>query len=117
MKGGVFLWLVKAKSLKKHIKETTDKIFCRHFGNHIGTIVPFKEYDIPEGTIKIWIRKARESELFPDHGTKCGKFNEKWCSNITHLVCNRSRDYLSSIIDLYDKKIVVYVISRSNDNN
>ena len=42
--------------------------------------------------------------------------NQKWCTDITYLIHNKSRAYLSSIIDLYDRKIVAYVISRSNDN-
>ena len=47
---------------------------------------------------------------------KADKPNQKWCTDITYLIYNGSRAYLSSIIDLYDKKIVAYVISRDNDN-
>ena len=47
---------------------------------------------------------------------KADKPNQKWCTDITYLIYNGGRAYLSSIIDLYDKKIVAYVISRSNDN-
>ncbi len=42
--------------------------------------------------------------------------NKKWCTDITYLIFNNQRAYLSSIIDLYDRKIVAYVISRHNDN-
>ena len=44
------------------------------------------------------------------------RLNQKWCTDITYLIYNGSRAYLSSIIDLYDKKIVSYVISKHNDN-
>ena len=47
---------------------------------------------------------------------KADKPNQKWCTDITYLIYNKNRAYLSSIIDLYDKKIVAYVISRDNDN-
>ena len=44
------------------------------------------------------------------------KPNQKWCTDVTYLIYNSQRAYLSSIIDLYDMKIVSYVISRRNDN-
>ena len=47
---------------------------------------------------------------------KANKPNKKWCTDITYLIYNKNRVYLSSIIDLYDKKIVAYVISRFNNN-
>ena len=47
---------------------------------------------------------------------KTNKPNEKWCTDVTYLIYKGSRAYLSSIIDLYDKKIVAYVISRFNNN-
>lgn len=42
--------------------------------------------------------------------------DQKWCTDITYLIHNGQRAYLSSIIDLYDRKIVSYVISSRNDN-
>ena len=47
---------------------------------------------------------------------KTNKPNEKWCTDVTYLIYKNSRAYLSSIIDLYDKKIVAYIISRFNNN-
>ena len=44
------------------------------------------------------------------------KLNQKWCTDVTYLIYKGNRAYLSSIIDLYDKKIVSYVISRFNNN-
>ena len=42
--------------------------------------------------------------------------DQKWCTDITYLVYGRQRAYLSSIIDLYDMRIVAYVISRLMNN-
>ena len=44
------------------------------------------------------------------------KPNKKWCTDVTYLIYKGSRAYLSSIIDLYDMKIVAYIISKHNDN-
>lgn len=44
------------------------------------------------------------------------KPNQKWCTDVTYLICGGQRAYLSSIIDLYDRRIVAYVISKKNDN-
>jgi transposase InsO family protein len=44
------------------------------------------------------------------------KENQIWCTDITYLIFNNKRVYLSSIIDLYNKKIVSYKISKFNNN-
>ena len=49
------------------------------------------------------------------------KFNTKginqiWCTDITYLIFNNQRRYLSTIIDLYDRKVVAYKISKFNNN-
>ena len=44
------------------------------------------------------------------------KPNQKWCTDVTYLIHNGQRANLSSIIDLYDMKIVAYQISRFNNN-
>ena len=43
--------------------------------------------------------------------------NQKWCTDITEFkIINQTRKlYLSAIIDLYDRSIVAYVLSNSND--
>ena len=46
---------------------------------------------------------------------KANKPNKKWCTDVTYLIYKGTRYYLSSIIDLYDSKIVAYQISRRND--
>lgn len=41
--------------------------------------------------------------------------NKIWCTDITYLIFKNKRAYLSSIIDLYSRKIVGYEISFKND--
>ena len=43
------------------------------------------------------------------------RLNQKWCTDITYLIYKDRRLYLSSIIDLYDSRIVAYQISPRND--
>jgi len=47
---------------------------------------------------------------------KAERKNEKWCTDITYLIFGDKRAYLSTIIDLYDRSVVAYRISRHNDN-
>ena len=42
-------------------------------------------------------------------------FNQIWCTDITYLIWNNKRAYLSTIIDLYDRHVVAYIISKRND--
>ena len=42
--------------------------------------------------------------------------NEKWCTDITYLVYKNKKAYLSSILDLKNRKIIAYKIGRKNDN-
>ena len=42
-------------------------------------------------------------------------FNQIWCTDITYLIWNNKRAYLSTIIDLYDRHVVAYKISKRND--
>ena len=42
--------------------------------------------------------------------------NKVWCTDITYLIFNNKRAYLSTIIDLYDRKVVAYKISKFNNN-
>lgn len=43
--------------------------------------------------------------------------NKIWTTDITYLIYNNKRAYLSTILDLYDRKIVAYKISSKNDIN
>ena len=42
--------------------------------------------------------------------------NKVWDTDVTYLIFKGSRAYLSTIIDLYDRKVVAYKISKRNDN-
>ncbi|KLA29590.1 IS3 family transposase [Bacillus cereus] len=46
---------------------------------------------------------------------QASKPNEKWVTDITYLIFNGQRLYLSAIKDLYNHEIVAYEISRRND--
>lgn len=41
--------------------------------------------------------------------------NQVWCTDVTYLIYKQKRAYLSTIIDLYDRQVVAYQISKSND--
>ena len=42
--------------------------------------------------------------------------NKVWDTDVTYLIFKGSRAYLSTIIDLYDRKVIAYKISKRNDN-
>ena len=42
--------------------------------------------------------------------------NKVWDTDVTYLIFKSSRAYLSTIIDLYDRKVIAYKISKHNDN-
>ncbi|QWG31169.1 hypothetical protein EXW58_26325 (plasmid) [Bacillus mycoides] len=46
---------------------------------------------------------------------QASKPNEKWVTDITYLIFNGQRLYLSAIKDLYNNEIVAYETSRRND--
>ncbi len=41
--------------------------------------------------------------------------NKIWTTDITYLIFNSKRLYLSTILDLYDRKVVTYKISKFNN--
>ena len=43
------------------------------------------------------------------------KPNKVWNTDVTYLIFKGSRAYLSTIIDLYDRHVVSYIISKKND--
>lgn len=47
---------------------------------------------------------------------KTNSFNEIWCTDVTYLIWGNRRAYLSTIIDLFDRHVVAYKISKFNDN-
>ena len=42
--------------------------------------------------------------------------NKVWDTDVTYLIFKGARAYLSTIIDLYDRHVVSYKISKHNDN-
>jgi transposase InsO family protein len=42
--------------------------------------------------------------------------NKIWATDVTYLIFKDKRAYLSTILDLYDRKVVAYQISKHNDN-
>ncbi|QWH64007.1 IS3 family transposase (plasmid) [Bacillus mycoides] len=75
--------------------------------------------------IKSVIRKKRPyygkkeayvlSENHLNREFQASKSNEKWVTDITYLIFNGQRLYLSAIKDLYNNEIVAYETSRRND--
>ena len=47
---------------------------------------------------------------------KTDSLNKVWDTDITYLIFKGKRLYLSTIIDLYDRHVVAYKISKHNDN-
>ena len=61
-----------------------------------------------------------ESNIMPNllkRNFKAIKANQKWTTDITYLIHKDKRLYLSTILDLYDRKVVAYQISKFNDLN
>ena len=74
-----------------------------------------------------YIRKAKkknkngriEDNVKPDllkRNFNTDKPNKVWDTDVTYLIFKEARAYLSTIIDLYDRKVVAYKISKHNDN-
>ena len=73
-----------------------------------------------------YIRKAKikhktkriEANVKPNllnRNFKTDKLNKVWDTDVTYLIYKGARAYLSTIIDLYDRHVVAYVISKRND--
>ena len=68
--------------------------------------------------IKTYKYKRIESNVKPNlvkRNFNVEKGNLIWVTDITYLIFNGKRAYLSTILDLYDRKIVAYKISKFND--
>ena len=66
------------------------------------------------------IHKRIESNVMPNllkRDFKATKPNQKWTTDITYLIYKDKRLYLSTILDLYDRKVVAYQISKCNNLN
>ena len=63
--------------------------------------------------------KRIEENLQPNilkRNFKADRPNQKWTTDITYLIFKNKRLYLSTILDLYDRKVVAYKISKFNNN-
>lgn len=78
-------------------------------------LVP-KYYKRPKNTVDNRRMEENVKDNLLKRNFSADDANQKWCTDVTYLIHNGQRAYLSSIIDLYDRKIVSYVISRRNDN-
>ena len=64
-------------------------------------------------------KKAVEQNVKPNllnRNFNATKPNEKWSTDITYIIYNRKRAYLSSIMDLHTRNIIAYRISYRIDN-
>lgn len=65
-------------------------------------------------------KKGTENIVVPNvlnRNFTASNLNEKWVTDITYLMFNQKRLYLSAIKDLYNNEIVAYKISKTNDIN
>ena len=82
-----------------------------------------KKYDIKVRYHKVFkknINKERlEENVMPNllkRNFNADKPNQKWSTDITYIIYNGKRAYLSSIMDLYSRNIIAYKISSTMDN-
>ena len=62
--------------------------------------------------------KREEKNVRPDlikRNFITNKKNMVWCTDITYLIWGNNRAYLSTIIDLFDRRVVAYKISKFNN--
>jgi transposase InsO family protein len=90
--------------------------------NHKKVLRIMKKYHIQAEYIrkaKIKYRNKRiEDNVKPNllnRNFKTTCTNKIWDTDVTYLIYKGSRAYLSTIIDLYDRHVVSYVISKRND--
>ena len=91
--------------------------------NHKKLLRIMKKYNLRvryQKVFRIKYRKIRQERTVEEDLLKrdfTSEYNnEKWCTDITYLIHKSKRAYLSSIIDLKDRKVIAHKISRNNDN-
>lgn len=106
------------RRLKKHILQEYGWII-----NHKKLLRIMKKYNIRVKYQKVFKRnysKIKEEKYSVEdliqRNFKAERENEKWCTDVTYLIHNGKKAYLSTILDLKDSKIVAYKISKRNDN-
>ena len=90
--------------------------------NHKKVARIMKKYNLkPEYIRRIrpnYSAKRQEENVQPNlvkRQFKTKGLNQIWCTDITYLIFGNKRAYLSTIIDLYDRRVVAYQISKFND--
>ena len=90
--------------------------------NHKKTARIMKKYGLkPEYIKRIrpnYSAKRQEENVKPNllkRNFNVSEPNRVWVTDITYLIFGNKRAYLSTILDLYDRKIVAYQISKRND--
>lgn len=81
-----------------------------------------RKYGLVVAYMNVYKKKIRQEVL--KENIKCNKIkgnfetnkpNQKWVTDITYLNINNKKAYLSTIIDLYERKIVSYKIKEKMD--
>lgn len=82
-----------------------------------------KKYDIKVRYHKVFKKNTNKDRLEENvrpnllkRNFYADKPNQKWSTDITYIICNGKRAYLSSIMDLYSRDIIAYKISYKMDN-
>ena len=82
-----------------------------------------KKYDIKVKYHKVFRKntnkKRIEENVKPNlikRNFNTERLNQIWSTDITYIIYNGQRAYLSSIMDLYSRNIIAYKISYKNDN-
>lgn len=91
--------------------------------NHKKVARIMKKYNLkPEYIKRIkpnTIKKRIEENVKPNllkRQFDVGERNKVWVTDITYLIWKDKRAYLSTILDLYDRRVVAYKISKFNNN-
>ena len=90
--------------------------------NHKKVLRIMKKYNLkPEYIRRIrpdYSAKRQEENVKPNLVNRKFKTkypNKIWCTDVTYLIWGNKRAYLSTIIDLYDRHVISYQISKHND--
>lgn len=105
------------RRLKKAILQQTGWII-----NHKKLLRLMRKYGLEVRYKKVYKRnymkkyiKENVKENILKGDFKANRRNEKWVTDITYIIYENQAVYLSTILDLYSRDIISYVISKRND--
>lgn len=82
-----------------------------------------KKYDIKVRYHKVFKKNSNKERLEENvrpnlikRNFYADRINQKWSTDITYIIYNGKKAYLSSIMDLYSRNIIAYKISNKMDN-